>query len=57
MCSGALTLGLLRDESQTGNLPGGQIHPEIKDKGSLALDPRGFHSKSSAFTMLCIQPG
>lgn len=63
MCRGGLTLRLLRgDESQTGNLReislvDGWIHPEIKVKGSLAVEPHGFHSKSSAFAMLCIQPG
>lgn len=58
MCSEALRLGLLRgaDWKPQRNLPGGQIQPKIKGTGSLSVDPHGFHSKSSAFAMLCIQP-
>lgn len=55
--TGAAERRRVTDWKPQGNLPGGWIHPEIKVKGSLAVGPHGFHSKSSAFAVLCIQPG
>lgn len=50
--TGAAERRRVTDWKPQRNLPGGTIHPEIKDKGSLAVDPHGFHSKCSAFAML-----
>lgn len=49
--TGAAERRRVTDWKPPRNLPGGRIHPEIKGKGSLAVDPHGFHSKSSAFAV------